>query len=421
MLNKAGACFTAALVCAFLPGYGGEGNGLDYKFQYYRDNNDVTVTSNAINLGAKLGEKGHLAVGYLVDGITGASRRDIHGTSQGIDGITGASAVVPDGITSASPEVREHRHQVSGTLSFTHDFIKMVSADKNNDDPTVMSVTGVNSQENDYTSRTFSAALSQDLFQRNTTLGVRYGKSFDQFRPDARYTPRNDDGWFFFGNGKRETERVSASLSQGITTTTVAALIWGYVYDRGYLSRPYYMIEIDSLYYHENLPVKRRSMTITGRLNQYIPAGSGLSLHIDYRYYTDSWNLVSHTLSGELYIRLGDFFILRPLYRFYMQSNAFFYADVYTEPVQYLTTDFKYRQSQTHTAGLKFSWQLRDFVKPEENRFFAFYPVAVDVAGEFYQRTGTKDAVVRNTHYNYWPTYDGYRAFWIQSGMRFAF
>jgi hypothetical protein len=408
-------------------GRGAEGDRVAYKFQYYHDNNDVDVFTNEISVGKRLGDKFHLSAGYLVDGITGASRSDMRGRNPGIDGTTGASKkVTVDAVTAASGTAREYRHQVSGTLAFTHDFIKMIRKDQNNDDPTTLSVTGINSQENDYTSRTISAAFTQDLFQRNTTFGLVYGKSFDQFRPAARFVPEYpDEGWSMFGNGRRQTERISASLTQGITMTTVASVIWGYVYDRGYLSRPYYVYELTtdsgSIYRHENLPAKRRSMTITGKLNQYIPVGAGMALHLDYRYYFDSWEIQSHTASGELYCRLGDYFVLRPSYRVYLQNSAFFYEDTYPADPVYLTTDFKYRHGLTHTAGLKLSWEVRDFVRPAQSRFFGLYPVAIDLGGEYYMRTGTYDVAVRNSYYNYWPIYTGYRAFWIQSGMRFAF
>jgi hypothetical protein len=414
MLGMALILFTPRL-------FSGESDGVSYKFQYYGDNNDVDVFSNTVTAGKQLGSKTHVSVSYLVDAITGASRKDIRSTMQGVDGITGASAVKPDGITGASPTA-ERRHQVSATLSFVNDFIKWLRKDQNNDDPTTFSVTGINSTESDYTSRTISAAVSQDLFQRNTTLGALVSRGFDQYQPVSRFTPSSsDEGWNFFGDGRRLTDRLSLSLTQGITTTTVASVIWGYAYDRGYLARPYYVYEIGDTLYREHLPPRHRSMTVTGRLNQYLPVGGGMSLHLDYRYYADSWELISHTISAELYTRIGENFIIRPSYRFYTQSDAFFYADVYPKSQRYMTTDFKYRHGITHSAGLKLSWELRDVIKPTDSPFFALFPVEADIAGDLYMRTGPHDVALRNSHYNYWDIDKGFRSFWIQSGLRFAF
>ena len=415
-------------VLYIFPAAGGGGDEAGYKLQYYTDDNQVNVWTNTVEATKTIG-RSSLSVSYLVDAITGASRRDIKGSAAGQsagerddddnDAVTSATPV--DGITSASV-TGERRHQASGTFSFIRDFITPLRQDKNNDDPTTLSITGVNGDEHDYTSRTVSAALSQDLFQRNTTFGLRFGRSFDRYSPAARFIPSSADaGWNFLGNGRRLTDNLAASFTQGITTTTVGSLIVGYNYDRGYLSRPYYVYEIDNVYYHENLPPRRRSMTVAAQINQYAPVAGGASVHLKYRYYTDSWELASHTASVELLLRLGDRWIINPSYRFYQQSDAFFYKDVYTAPPEYLTTDFKFRRCMTHTPGLRFSYELNDFVKPEKSPFFGIYPIAFDVGADYFFRTGTHDISVRDSHYNYWDPESGFQALWLQAGVRVAY
>jgi hypothetical protein len=428
------AAATLTVLCIF-PAAVGEGDEAGYTLQYYTDDNLVRVLTNTVEATKTIG-RSSLAVSYLVDAITGASRRDIKGASLAengiengddgrgedenpVDAITSATPV--DGITSASV-TKERRHQVSGTFSFVRDFITPLRQDKNNDDPTSLSVTGLNSDENDYHSRTVSLALSQDLFQRNSTVGLRFGRSFDRYSPPARFIPSSADaGWGFLGNGRRLTDNFSASFTQGITTTTVGSIIFGYAYDRGYLARPYYVYEIDNVYYHENLPPRRRGMTVSAQLNQYAPVAGGASVHLRYRYYTDSWELASHTASVALFLRLGDHCIINPSYRFYLQSDAFFYKDVYTAPPVYLTTDFKFRHGMTHTPGLKLSYELNDFVKPDKGPFFGLYPVAFDIGADYFVRSGTRDISVRDSHYNYWNPESGFQALWLQAGVRVAY
>jgi hypothetical protein len=416
-----GACFALCAVAA--AAFCGESDAIDYKFQYYTDDNGVNVSSNAASITKKLGESGGLSVSYLVDAITGASRRDNRGAKPEtgvVDAVTNATKLIPDAVTSASPTA-EQRHQVGGTLSFTHDFIKMMSSDKNNDDPTSVSLTGINSQETDYTSRTVSLALSQDLFQRNTTISARAGKSFDQYSPAVRFlgAAQADPGWNYFGSGARQTDNVSLSLTQGLSVTTIATVNVGYVFDRGYLGRPYYVYKINDQFRHELVPDQKKSLTVTCMLNQFIPAGSGISLHAEYRYYADSWELTSHTAGLEVNFRIGDYFVLRPSYRYYMQSGAFFYKDVYDSTDYFLTTDLKYRAGQTQTAGLKMSWEIRDFIKPENSPFFALYPLAFDIAANYYWRSGPHDIAVLRSHYAYFSS--DYQMVWIQTGVRFAF
>jgi hypothetical protein len=402
----------------------GEPDEAGYKFQYYKDDNDVRVYSNTVSAAKKLSDAWSLSASYLVDAISGASRRDVHGqkpdTGSGEDAVTGATQYPVDAISGATP-TDEKRHQISGTLAFTHDFIRMFSSDKNNDDPAVLSITGINSQENDYASRTVSFSASQDLFQRNTTIGVRAGKSFDRYSPARRFlaSAQLDPGWNYFGNGQRQTDNLSVSLTQGLSVTTVASLIWGYYYDRGYLSRPYYVYKINNVYRHELNPSQKKSMTATAMLNQYIVAGSGMSFHLEYRYYADSWEISSHTAEAEMNFRVGDFIIIRPSYRFYTQTGAFFYKDVYDSSDYYLTTDLKYRAGWTHTLGLKLSWELREFVKPENVAFLPVFPVGLDLGAEYYVRSGPSSTAVLRSHYSYFNEY--FDALWIQTGIRFAF
>ncbi len=385
--------------------FSGEVDHISYKFQYYDDNNDVNVISNTTTISKGLGEHVRVKLSYLVDGITGASRNDDRGTM--------------DGITSAS-QTDERRHEVKGGLTFMFDWLLLFNKDKETEDPMFLTVIGINSQENDYTSRTISAAISQDLFQRNTTIGASYTKSFDDFDPADRFIPEAaDEGWDYFGGGKRETDRVSASITQGITTTTIASVIGGYVFDRGYLSRPYYVYLIGGQWYHENLPPERKSMTVTGRLNQYIPTNNGTAAHLDYRLYYDSWDLLSHTVSLKFYYRPAEKFIINPSYRFYTQNSTFFYTDIYTSVPKYLTADFKFRECITNTIGLNLIYEVRDLFKPEDAPFFSLFPININIAANYTMRTGSDDPQVIKDHYNYWS--DRYQNFWIQTGIKLAF
>jgi hypothetical protein len=402
-----------------------ESDEINYKFQHYEDNNEVSVSTNTVSFSKRIKESWKVSGSYLVDAITGASRRDIRGTKfdtlkSRTDAVSGATRQAPDAVTSASP-TSEKRNQVSAGATFVHDIIKLFRSDKNNDDPTTLSLTGITSEENDYTSRTISFSASQDLFQRNTTFGLRAGKSFDQYRPPPRFIPaaQLDPGWNFFGNGARRTDNASLSLTQGLSTTTIASIILGYVFDRGYLGRPYYVYKINDVYRHETVPVRKKSMTITGMCNQYIPLGSGLSVHLEYRYYADSWEIRSHTGAVEVHARIGEYFIVRPSLRLYTQSSAFFYRDVYDSSDYFLTTDLRYGGYATNTMGLKVSCETREFIKPENHRNLALYPVAIDVGVYYMTRTGPDDLSVLRSHYAYYNSV--FRTSWIQAGVRFAF
>lgn len=414
-----------------IAGFTEEENTVEYKFQYYEDNNGVKVWSNDAGGGMKIGDHFKIHADYLADAITAASRSDHRGapasTLAKVDAVTSATSQGVDGVTHATTD--ETRHQFGGSVSFLNDFIKNFRADKNNDDPTTLTAIGSYSGENDYTSKTIGLTLAQDLFQRNTTFSFTFGKSFDQWSPVswAIPTPANLGwpGWNFLGDGKRETSRYSLGLTQGITTTTIASVNGEYVYDCGYLAKPYNVMLIDNTYYHENYPAQHKSVALTGLVNQYIlldnPDVNGIALHGEYRYYKDSWSISSHTAMAEVYVRLWDNFIVRPSYRYYWQSAPFFYQDVYTTVPEYLTTDLKFRAGNSQTLGLKLSWEVVDFVKPMDDSHFPLFFQSIDIAGNYYMRQSPDNQNIVNSHYGYWNAADGYHMFWIQTGIKFAF
>ena len=397
------------------------GNANDYaayKFQYFSDNNDVQVATNTLTFSKAIGNRTVIAGSYLVDAITAASKVDIKGGSPSVDATTSAS------------RIDERRHQVSGTVSFNDDIIKKYRPEKESDDPTGISVTGTYSTEPDYKSKGGLLSIRQDLFSRNTMLEFSYGTNFDQFLPAARYVPPlSDEGWNYFGEGRRRTDRVSGSCTQLLTSSMLASLTGEYVFDRGYLSRPYYVYEItdtslaDTIHmlYHENLPPERRSAALSAHLNRYFPIKRGASLHCDYRFYYDSWKIESHTITLKCYYRFANHLIINPQYRFYCQTAASFYKDTYTDVPEYLTADFKLGPFTTNTIGLKLIFELEDFIKPVDNAFFALFPVSFDIAANYMMRSGTKNVAIRDSHYSYWPVATGYRNFWIQTGIRCAF
>lgn len=407
----------------------GSSDEIDYKYQYYHDNNLVDVHTNTVTIKKKLNDNFSISLSGLVDAITGASRKDTRGiinssalaSNNDVDAVTSGTKKI-DAITSAS-KTAEKRFQPSLTIILFKDFIRAISKNSNSDNPTTITLTGINSKENDYLSRTVSGSFSQDLFERNTTIGFRYGKTFNTQNPASRFIPENNPGWNYFGegSGQRQTDNFSASLTQGITTTTIAEIIYGYSLDRGYMARPYYVSRIDGQFYNENVPVSRNSSTVTVLLNQYIPLGKGMSLHCNYRYYQDSWSQIGNTLEAELYTYLTDNLILRPSGRIYSQSSTFFYKDIYEKTDRYVTTDLKYRGGKTYSMGLKLTYAIKDFVKPEDKSFFSIFPVAFDIGFDYYIRESPADSVVAHNYYQYYKPGDNFRSFWVQSGVRFEF
>ncbi len=70
---------------------------------------------------------------------------------------------------------------------------------------------------------------------------------------------------------------------------------------------------------------------------------------------------------------------------------------------------------------MKLFYDVRDFLPPDDLPLFSLFPVGADIQFHVYRRSGPRDEQVLQDRYAYWPTGDGFRAFWVQTGVRFAF
>jgi len=70
----------------------------------------------------------------------------------------------------------------------------------------------------------------------------------------------------------------------------------------------------------ELLPDSRFKIALGGRLNWYI--NESVTIRSFYRYYTDNWDIKSHTAQLEVPVKISNKFTVYPSYRFYNQTAA---------------------------------------------------------------------------------------------------
>jgi hypothetical protein len=89
----------------------------------------------------------------------------------------------------------------------------------------------------------------------------------------------------------------------------------------------------------ERLPDSRFKLPIGARLNYYI--NERFVLRTYYRYYSDNWDIQSHTANIELPIKISDRFTVFPMYRFYTQTQSKYYAsyETHLSTEKYYTSD----------------------------------------------------------------------------------
>src|SRR5450631_2278595 len=140
----------------------------------------------------------------------------------------------------------------------------------------------------------------------------------------------------------RNTLTASLSFTQIISPRMQGAVEMDFVYQSGYLGLPFHRVFYntgkDTI---ENLPSQRVKLPIGFRLNYFL--GDRVILRSYYRFYADSWGLISNTFNLEVPVKITPFLSLSPFYRFYMQTAARYFApyEVHNEQEQYFTSNYE--------------------------------------------------------------------------------
>ena len=73
-----------------------------------------------------------------------------------------------------------------------------------------------------------------------------------------------------------------------------------------------------------------------------------------YRFYLDSWGLVSHTASIELPVKITPFISLSPFYRYYVQTAVNYFApyEGHSTQDQYYTSNYALAAFKSHSFGM---------------------------------------------------------------------
>ncbi len=249
----------------------------------------VTIDGPSVLVRKKFAERYSVSASYYVDMVSSASI---------------------DVITTASP-YSEQRDQAGLSLDVL-------------DDKTQYTVSVVGSEESDYSARTASFDVSQDLFGDLTTVSFGFTRGWDEVRKngDPQFDEPVDRRSYRFG------------LSQIVTPTLVLGLAYETITDEGFLNNPYRSVrylEPDAgsgfAFQPEVYPRTRTSNAAALNARYFLPYRA--AVHGEYRYFTDTWGIDASTVSVGYTHPLGERWILEGGYRWYDQSAADFYADLF--------------------------------------------------------------------------------------------
>ena len=258
-------------------------------FLYHRyAGGGVTIDGPSVLVRKSVGKNVSIAANYYVDMVSSASI---------------------DVITTASPYTEERTQ-----YSLSADYLR---------GNTTMSMGYTSSVESDFDANTYSFAVSQDMFGQLTTLTLSYS-----FGDDT--VGRSDDPTFAEDNKRQQ---YGVGLTQILTRNMIAALNFEVITDEGFLNNPYRSVRyldpnsaVGFSFEPELYPRTRTSTAIGIRAKYYLPYRA--ALETQYRYFSDTWNIESHTGSIAYVHPWGDF-TFTAKYRHHSQTGAHFFRDIF--------------------------------------------------------------------------------------------
>jgi hypothetical protein len=164
------------------------------------------------------------------------------------------------------------------------------------------------STEHDYVSRALSLNGTVSSEDNNTTWAFGVAGSRDSIDPVNHVVV----------DEHKRTVSVLAGVTRVLTPNDIGQLTLTRTNGDGYFNDPYKLFD--------NRPRSRRQNTVLLRWNHFIDSTGGTS-RLSYRYYSDSFRIRAHTLSGEYVQPLGGGWSIVPELRLYTQSAAYFYYD----------------------------------------------------------------------------------------------
>ena len=288
---------------------------------YHRyDGGGVTIDGPSVLLRKKFAEKYSVSANYYMDMVSSASI---------------------DVMTTASPYTEE---RTQGSLAF--DLLQ---------GKTQYSVSYTLSDESDYTANTASFDLTQDILGDLVTVSFGFSQGWDEVRRngDAAFEETVDRRNYRFGLQLIATPRLLTGLNYEVIT------------DEGFLNNPYRSVRyLDDTsargfsFQPELYPRTRTSNAVAINARYFLPHRA--SVHGEYRYFTDTWGIDANTASIGYTHPWGKRWIFEAGYRWYDQSAADFYSDLFprADAQNFLARDKELSTFTSHMFSLGATYEL---------------------------------------------------------------
>jgi len=300
---------------------------------YDEESGRTTIYSPSIEINKDFGADYTLNISATHDSVSGASPTFY-------DAFSGASTKIPEGsifredITYGDIDYEDERKAVSVALTK-----RFASRDE-------LTVGANYSDEYDYISREISAEYLHYLdSSKNQSLSL--GASY-QDNDVSIYCDLGTSACDASSGASEKIESLSVlstelGFTQIIDSTSLVKTSLFYINETGYLSNPYMRVVRD----YDTIPkiteeTKPANRTAYGATLEYTRAiNQKLTSLSSYRYYSDDWDIVSHTLEEEIHYEWTPRVTTGLMLRYYTQTAAEFYSgrkDYFTDQ-KYASSD----------------------------------------------------------------------------------
>ena len=331
--------------------------------QYDENSNRVSVSAPSLSLSYDIGTDYNIKADIVHDAVSGAT------PSWQPDSVSGAS--LRD--NSADYEYENQKFDEERNAAS----IMLTTRFENRDEL----YTGIDySRESDFDSKAFSAEYlhyTDKLHNQSVNVGVSYSMNeILAYEYDSSS-----------GASAKETSNsinVQAGVSQVLNDHSLLKVEGFAILDDGYLTNPHANVVRDyntanQRLLTENRPDKRTAYGVN--LKYITMLGEDVSLKGNYRFYTDDWDVSSHTIDVDIYYELNKKVTLGAGVRAYTQSEANFYnknKDFFTNE-EYASSDERLSSFDAMTYKASIDFKQND-------------TVSYNVGGEFYSQSIGLDA-----------------------------
>ena len=247
-----------------------------------------------------------------------------------LDAVSNASI---DVVTTASP-YRETRHEFGLSADYVYRDAQIT-------------VGAMTSHEPDYVANTGSIDVTQEVFGGMTTIAFGFTRVSDTVK--KRYSPE------FLDAAKHWQYRLGAT--QILTTRWLMSANFEALSDDGFLGSPYRVARVFGAAVPERNPRTRSGRAIKLRLVGDL--GNRDSMHVEYRYFRDTWDIKAHTAEIGYSRYFGENWLADTFFRYYSQSHALFYSDNATSETTYVSRNRQLSTFNDMGLGAKLSYNLR--------------------------------------------------------------